>query len=113
MCIMEVRPGQHSLTIVQACTHNLNTVLGDLDMFRKLALARNEPDMVRVIDEMQAHTKIGYAAGLDLFGEKLAQDHQDGKGHWDMPTDSPHGLERTFSEVVNRATGLAHPYETR
>ena len=41
MCIMEVRPGQHHSTITQACAHNIDTVVGDLEMSGKEA-GKNE-----------------------------------------------------------------------
>lgn len=113
MCIMEVRPGQHSITIVQACAHNANTIKGDLEMFKPLAEARGEHDVLQAIKLMEFHITRAYAVGLEMFGEKLAADHQNGNGHWDLPKAHTHGNERSFTQVVNDATKLAHPYETR
>lgn len=114
MCIMEVRPGQRSETIVQACAHNANTIKGDLEMFRKLATARNETEIIKVIDEAEKHITQAYAVLLEKFGEMLAEDCQDPNGHWTNPqAHHTHGNERTFAQTVNAATKLAHPYETR
>lgn len=115
MCIMEVRPGQRSETIVQACAHNANTIIGDLQMFEKLASARSETEVLRVINEASHHITHAYAVLLSSFGEMLAKDCQDSNGHWTnpQPHDHPHGNERTFSKEVDAATKLAHTYETR
>lgn len=114
MCIMQVRPGQHSITIMQACAHNANTVRGDLEMFDLLAKGRNEDEIRRVIHEAQVNITRAYAAMLGSFGEQLAADLQNQEGHWNSShTEHDHGNERPFSEVIDAATRKAHDYETR
>lgn len=113
MCIMEVRPGQHDVTIAQAIAHNLNTVLGDLDMYEKKAKASHNDTLVATIHRTRENTKKAYADMLSEFGMQLAEEIQDPDGHWTKAAAHNHGNERTFTEVVEHETNLAHSFETR
>ena|SRR5690348_671206 len=113
MCIMEVRPGQHVTTILQAMAHNTNTIIGDMDLLSKYADAHNDDETRRIIREASAKLNATYAVFLGGFGDKLALDVQDPNGHWHNAQPHTHGTERTFAETVNAATKRAHPYETR
>jgi len=128
MCIMEVRAGQRSSTIAQACAHNTRTVIDDCDMFAKLLDSRGEHERVRGVRRIQADLERGYAAALELFGEFAAEeeathgrhhDFDDGTHehgdvgrishtHGDEPAD-----ERSLVEQAHHDAGLARRYETR
>jgi hypothetical protein len=99
MCIMEVRKGQHSSTIGQACAHNVKTVEGDLQLFRELLGVRS-PE--RVPELLAAHAKVedAYRALLSLYGTLLGDeaDH----------THPFHGPDHGAEDVTR-----ARRYETR
>lgn len=78
---MEVRPGQHSVTIAQACAHNVSTVDRDMDMFRKLLVARGDTMGVARLDTAQHYTRIAYESLLAMYGDELADFVQSGHDH--------------------------------
>jgi hypothetical protein len=110
---MEVRPGQHISTILQAMAHNTNTILGDMDLLKRYAEAHKDESCQRIITASSELLNRTYAVFLEGFGEKLAIDFQDPNGHWNTRQPHAHGHERTFTEAVNAATKLARPFETR
>lgn len=117
MCIMEVRPGQHSVTIAQACAHNVSTVDRDMDMFRKLLVARGDTMGVAKLDTAQHYARIAYESLLAMYGDELADYVQAGHDHPQEIT----GNERVHApgadaDMVNVARDIAHraaKFETR
>lgn len=110
MCIMEVRPGQHSATIAQALAHNVSTVERDMDMFEMLVAARGESKMLADLYGAHAHLRKAYATLLATFGIEVARQVQDEKGHVHT---HDHGNERSLVEVAHHDAQLARKYETR
>lgn len=119
MCIMEVRPGQHSVTVAQACAHNVNTVRGDLDMFEKLLRARDElrgngTRFERIVNALND----AYSDLLDMFGDELTDIVQTGHDH-PLPivgNERVHAPAADESEIARLATDVAHragKFETR
>lgn len=87
MCIMEVRAGQRSSTIAQACAHNIQTVLDDAEMFCTLLTSRGEHERVKAVRRSMENLKRAHADTLELFGEFAGEeealygrhhDHDDG-----------------------------------
>jgi hypothetical protein len=95
MCIMEVRPGQQDATIAQAMAHNVNTVVGDLEMFETVLRHRALHESAdRRLDTDAALGQVTYAraelhkiyAGLlGLFGAEVGRAAE----HW--LADDTHG----------------------
>lgn len=107
MCIMEVRPGQHTSTIAQAMAHNTSTIERDLDMFRKLLEARADGAHLAMVEVAQDYIHRAYAILLGQYGEFVAE-----SPHVDH--DHEHGSERrTFVEQAHHDARLARRYETR
>ncbi len=110
MCIMEVRPGQHSSTIAQALAHNVSTVERDMDMFELLVEARGDAAMLADLHGAHDHLRKAYATLLATFGIEVAKAVQDGEGHLHT---HEHGNERTLVETAHHDAGLARKFETR
>ena len=106
MCIMEVRPGQRSSTIAQACAHNLSTVDRDLDMFRPLLAARGETELLALVNDAAEHMHAAYAQLLAVFVDEITTevrvhgDHDHG--------DHNHGTEREATDNYSGAEIRAH-----
>jgi hypothetical protein len=128
MCIMEVRAGQRSSTIAQACAHNIRTVIDDGEMFCTLLESRGEHERVRGVRASMANLNQAYADTLELFGEFAAEeeathgrhhDHDDGTNERaDVGRIShTHGDERpdegSLIETAHHDAGLARRFETR
>lgn len=111
MCIMEVRPGQHTATIVQAMAHNASTLDRDLDMLIQLVKARRDHMAEAMIAQAQHHIHSAYAILLGEFGAEVATVVADPAGHVHAHDD--HGSERSLVEVAHHDAGLARRYETR
>lgn len=107
MCVMEVRIGQRSSTIAQACAHNVSTVERDLDMYEKLLLARGETTVLAAIRGAHVQLRSAYAQLLDAYGTEVAVAVRDHHDHDD------HGTERSFMQVVDEDIRRAKRYETR
>lgn len=88
MCIMEVRAGQRSSTIAQACAHNVTTVERDADMFVGLLVGRGELERAKGVTRAQAHLVAAYADLLELFGE-FANEEEDELGRHYSADDAP------------------------
>lgn len=110
MCIMEVRPGQHSATIAQAMAHNTSTIERDLDMFLELVRARRDHMAEATLAQAQHHLRAAYAILLSEFGVEVAAVVADGDGHVHT---SDHGEERSLVEVAHHDASLARRFETR
>lgn len=109
MCIMEVRPGQNTATIAQAMAHNTSTIERDLDMFRKLLLARKDGEHVELVNKAQEYLNRAYCIFLEQFGEFVAEQvNPDNHTH-----DHDHGHERTLVDQAHHDAQLARKYETR
>lgn len=108
MCVMEVRAGQRSSTIAQACAHNTATVERDVNMFRKLLEARG--DHVKAADLAQAQRELQRAEAnlLELFGEFVSSEYHPADG---LAED--HGSERTFTAQAKHDADLGRRYLTR
>lgn len=115
MCIMEVRPEQHSATIAQAMAHNTSTLDRDLEMFIELlrARAKRDPEVTLVLDSVlsaQAQVHRAYAQLLTVFGEEVAAHVSDAEGHLHL---HDHGNERSLVEEAHHDAGLARKFMTR
>lgn len=119
MCVMEVRPGQHSVTVAQACAHNVNTVRGDLDMFEKLIRARGEwLGIGSKFERIRHDLDNAYADLLNMFGEELRDYVQSGHDHPHPVTGNErvHAPAADAEEIAHVASDIAHraaEYETR
>lgn len=121
MCIMEVRPGQHSSTIAQACAHNLSTIDRDLDMFVAVLSARGDVNGRKQMLHVQDLIHHAYADALSAFEDEVALE----VAHWHHHDDEEphtHGNERdvtdpetiaALNEYAHHVASLARPYETR
>lgn len=128
MCIMEVRAGQRSSTIAQACAHNIQTVLDDGEMFCTLLTSRGEHERVKAVERSMNNLRRAHADTLELFGEFAAEeeatygrhhDHDDGTHERTdvgriSHTDGDHRPdEDALTAIRERDASLAGPYETR
>lgn len=110
MCIMEVRAGQRSSTIAQACAHNATTVERDLDMFCELLERRGDTDRLVTVRAAQRELQAAYAGLLTIFGEFVAEEETE-HGQHHHHDDGTH--ERSFVEQAHHDAGLARRFETR
>jgi len=110
MCIVEVRPGQRSVTISQALAHNVSTVERDMDMFEKLVEGRGERELLADLQGAHDHLRKAYATLLMVFGFEVAAEVQDKDGH---VHDHDHGNERSLVEQAHHDATLARKFETR
>lgn len=110
MCIMEMRPGQRTSTMVQATAHNLSTVDRDLDMLVKIMEARGgvllEP--VQHIADLAGHT---YDLALSAFALAVENEHRNPDDHV-HDHDHP-GEERTLVEQAHHDAELGRRFMTR
>jgi hypothetical protein len=107
MCIMEVRPGQHSATMTEACAHNTQTVISDIEMFAKI-LEHRDPAKLPQLRQAQTRLRQGFEGLLDLFGEFVAEhDHLDHEG------DGTEREAQDVREIATRQAKLARRYMTR
>lgn len=114
MCIMEVRAGQHHSTIAQAEAHNVNTVIGDLDMFASVLDTRGEPIKAQRIREIKDRLESSYEDLLDLYCGMLAAEVHEEVGHLNLGGDREYGsVFDLVHDVVHRDMHHAHVYETR
>lgn len=117
MCIMEVRSGQRSSTIAQACAHNTSTVERDLDMFKPLLEARGESDALAEIEAAQRELQSAYTRLMVAFADEITRDVA--AGH---EADAVIGAERVHVHPIDEASAQtaahiaahrAERYETR
>lgn len=110
MCEMEVRPGQRSSTIAQACSHNVSTVDRDLDMFEHVLAARGE---TRALEEIRAiHVDLAkcYERLLRVFGGEVRHEVE----AWNHAIPGENGNERrSLIEQAHHDAELARRHETR
>lgn len=104
MCIMEVRRGQRTSTMLQACAHNIGTVIADMDMLRQLLGARGDEATLNQCTAVQSELRQAYNALLQLYGENVAGD---------LHVTDDEGGERTRDEVVAAAMQRADEDERR
>lgn len=117
MCIMQVRPGQHTATIAQACAHNASTIDRDLEMFKALIVARGQTAELAKLDKAMAHIHAGYEALYTIFADEIMAEVQNG----DHDHDAEHGSERIerhadhqlIAHAMAVATHRAERYEER
>lgn len=108
MCIMEVRPGQHTATMTQAMAHNASTLDRDLDMLLEIVKARGDHMGEATVSQAQYHVHAAYAILLSEFGMEVGAVAEDDQGHV-----HEHGSERTLVEVAHHDATLARKFETR
>lgn len=126
MCIMEVRPGQHRSTIAQAQAHNINTVIGDLELWLPVLRAehadngndrRYNETVIATVDRVHDALTVQYAAMLGLFGSEVAaavEHWQHDHGPIGAERDHHHGDDHvTLVAAAHRDARLARGYETR
>lgn len=110
MCIMEMRPGQRTSTMVQAAAHNLSTVDRDLDMLVEIQKARGgvllEP-LVHISD-LTRHT---YDVALAAFALAVEHEHRNPDDHV-HDHDHP-GEERTLADQAHHDAALGRRFMTR
>lgn len=104
MCIMEVRPGQHTSTMVQAELHNTQTVLSDLEMLRDVCTARKDQRCLTHIDRVENALTVAVNRLHKFYQEEVEAHESDPHG----TLDSQVGEER-----YNHDRKLAAPFETR
>ncbi len=110
MCIMEIRPGQHTATMAQAMAHNASTLDRDLDMLVTVVKARGDHLGEATILQAQYHVHAAYAILLSEFGMEVAGLVADADGH---VHDHDNGSERTLVDVAHHDATLARRFETR
>lgn len=128
MCIMEVRPGQHDSTIAQANAHNINTVIGDLELWLPVLTTRAERSadgndrrynetVIATVTRTHDVLTTQYAAMLGLFGSEVAaavEHWQHDHGPIGAERDHHHGDDHvTLVAAAHRDARLARGYETR
>lgn len=135
MCTMEVRAGQRSSTIAQAMAHNVETVRGDIKMFREVLERRGENERIVALNRAAENLDRAYADFLELFGEFVAEEEAERGQHFsehEQPGDDgtnervhedlgrighTHGDHRpnedALAEEAKRDTRDAKPYEAR
>jgi hypothetical protein len=115
MCIMEVREGQHHSTIAQAEAHNVGTVVGDLDMFRRVLETRGQPAKAQRVDEISSTLVAAYEDLMDLYCGFLTDEvHNFGPDHLNLPDGATFdNVADLVREIVQRDAKHAHVYETR
>lgn len=110
MCVMEVRPGQHSSTISQACAHNVSTVDRDLDMFEKVLEARGETEVLEGIRKLHSDLHDCYTGLLAVFGDEVEKE----VAAWDKNVPHEYGNERRdLIGQEHHDAELARRFETR
>lgn len=97
-CIMEVRPGQRTSTIVQAFAHNLKTIESDIEMLRPLLRARGETEVCDDLDVAYDNMHHLYEHLLHIFGTALRNDVAK---HGDTADPDAHHHERPASDIPN------------
>lgn len=115
MCIMEVREGQHHSTITQAEAHNVNTVVGDLDMFRRVLETRGQGAKAARVAEVQDRLASVYDDLMDLYCGFLTDEvHNHGPDHLNVPHGKTYDeIHDLVHDVVARDIRHGHTYETR
>jgi hypothetical protein len=114
MCIMEVRAGQRSSTIAQACAYNTSTVERDLDMFLPLLEARGEHDAASEIRTAQRQLREAYATLLSAFADEITRDVANGTASHEHGNERVHAAdEALISDAMHAAAHRAERYETR
>ena len=137
MCVMTVHKGQQTHTMIQACAHNVHTVLGDMDLLTELAKSRDVPEA----DQMSmgltyAALQVAYESLLAIYGEAVARAVKSGEHQHDnaapvgneriKPADAEviadaiavlnantDGADDTTEAEMRRDAHLAEQYETR
>ena len=109
MCVMEVRAGQRNSTIAQACAHNVNTVVGDLDMFVSLLRANGHAADAQAAANVQATLSRSYVDLREMFATFAVEEpHNHGESV---------GNEResalTLAQAMDRSIKASRRYETR
>lgn len=112
MCIMEIHEDATRSTMIQAVAHNLSTIDRDLDMLRKVGIARNDHDLVNWAEKLQTTVHGCYADALAEYGMSLADLTMDPQGHIPHVHDN-HGNERNLSDLIRETTLEAQKDETR
>lgn len=110
MCIMEIHPGAHLATMLQALAHNASTWDRDADMLLPIMDARGDHEVTAGVQRAHDHVKAAYAIMLELFGEEVARMASDPDGHVHL---GDVGSERTLVSVLDSATRAAKKDETR
>lgn len=110
MCIMQVRPGQHHTTIVQACLHNLNTLIDDLGMMHSIVHHDGQHQTDARLSDTMSQLRGQRDELLSLYGEMVAAEVHD------INPELAAGNEDLIFEVnriVMRDIDAANRYATR
>lgn len=114
MCIMEVRPGQHHSTITQACAHNADTIVGDLEMFETLLRSHGHTEHSAEIRRVHDDIRASYNDLLRLYADMLSAEVLADSDHLNITKGLSFDSVRDLVEhVVGRDMQHAHTYETR
>lgn len=70
MCVMEIHPRSPRPSIIQAVTHNLFTIVGDLEMANEVAVSRDDSKLKEFVNAMSAIVAQAYNLALDEFGHE-------------------------------------------
>jgi hypothetical protein len=112
MCVMEIHAGQRLSTMAQACAHNTNTIIGDLDLLEAVLNGRHDHDALAALEQARQRLGEAYAGFLGLFQVEVGRTVQDDHGHV-HDHDHPVGNERTLVDQAHHDATLARRYETR
>lgn len=99
MCIMEIHPGQHACTMVQALLHNSSTVVNDMNMLIPLMDARGELSLVEKVEEVRNDLEEVCEKLLQIYADELVHEVTT-QGIVDIPN---HSNERGGQPYTNEA----------
>jgi hypothetical protein len=85
MCIMSIREGQHTSTLMQAMAHNTSTIIADCAMLRVVLTARHDTGALALLDGAERALKLAYSRFLAEYGEEVAHDIRAGRNADDEP----------------------------
>lgn len=72
ICIMEVREGQRTATLVMAVCHNASTQDRDMDMLEELLARRGEYDCLNRVHDAHQHINAAYRMLLAAYGQEVS-----------------------------------------
>lgn len=118
MCIMEVREGQHTATIMQACCHNASTLDRDLEMYVSLTRKRGDDAARKAAAEAQQMVHRAYEILLAGFEAEVLTEvrdlpHSHGEERAVIEAAKDDVIKKVVHEVAVHDAQLARRFETR
>lgn len=109
MCIMEIRAGQHTSTMVEALAHNTRTIMSDIDLLEQVLASRPGSEVcLAQVTSARRDLNRAYARFLQQFQTEVAAECAE-HGH----THEEVGEERGLVEQAHHDAALARRFETR